>query len=56
MLFGEPHPFPRGSPTRLSTSGRQSYEGLACRDLHEDCDKGKMWKKMGVTTNSFLEK
>ena len=28
ILFGEPHPFPeRGSPTRLSASEQQSYEG-----------------------------
>ena len=28
MWFGEPRPFPeRGSPTRLSTSWQQSYEG-----------------------------
>ena len=32
MWFGEPHPFPeRGSPTRLSASGQQSYEGWSCR-------------------------
>ena len=32
MRFGEPHPFPkRGSPTRLSASGQQSYEGWSCR-------------------------
>jgi len=32
MSFGEPHPFPeRGSPTRLSESGQQSYEGRSCR-------------------------
>ena len=32
MWFGEPHPFPkRGSPTRLSVSGQQSYEGWSCR-------------------------
>ena len=32
MWFGEPHPFPkRVSPTRLSTSGQQSYEGWSCR-------------------------
>ena len=32
MWFGEPHPFPeRGSPTGLSTSGQQSYEGWSCR-------------------------
>jgi len=36
MSFGEPHPFPeRGSPTRLSTSGRQSYEGWSCRNSYE---------------------
>ena len=34
MWFGEPHPFPeRGSPTRLSASGQQSYEGWSCRLL-----------------------
>jgi len=28
MWFGEPHPFPeRGSPTGLSATGQQSYEG-----------------------------
>ena len=28
MRFGEPHPFPvSGSPTGLSASGQQSYEG-----------------------------
>ena len=32
MWFGEPHPIPvRGSPTRLSTSGRQSYEAWSRR-------------------------
>jgi len=32
MWFGEPHPFPeRGSPTRLSASGQESYEGWSCR-------------------------
>jgi hypothetical protein len=32
MGFGELHPFPeRGSPTRLSASGQESYEGLLCR-------------------------
>ena len=32
MWFGEPQPFPeRGSPTGLSTSGQQSYEGWAFR-------------------------
>ena len=32
MWFGEPHPFPeRGSPTGLSASGQQSYEGWSCR-------------------------
>ena len=32
MWFGEPHPFPeRGSPTRLSASGQQSYKGWSCR-------------------------
>ena len=32
MWFGEPHPFPeRGSPTRLSASRQQSYEGWSCR-------------------------
>jgi len=32
MWFGEPNPFPRrGSPTRLSASGQQSYEGWSCR-------------------------
>ena len=32
MWFGEPHPFPeRGSPTELSTSGQQSYEGWSYR-------------------------
>jgi len=32
MWFGEPHPFPeRESPTRLSASGQQSYEGWSCR-------------------------
>jgi len=32
MWFGEPHPFPEGgSPTRLSASGQQSYEGWSCR-------------------------
>jgi len=31
MWFGEPHSFPEtGSPTRLSTSGRQRYEGWSC--------------------------
>jgi len=34
MCFGEPHPFPeRGSPTKLSASGQQSYEGWSCRLL-----------------------
>ena len=34
MWFGEPHPFPeRGSPTRLSASGQQGYEGWSCRIL-----------------------
>jgi len=32
MWFGEPHSFSeRESPTRLSTSGQQSYEGWPCR-------------------------
>jgi len=32
MWFGEPHPFPeRGSPTGLSASEQQSYEGWSCR-------------------------
>jgi len=32
MWFGEPNPFPeRGSPTILSTSGQQRYEGWSCR-------------------------
>jgi hypothetical protein len=32
MWFGEPHPFPqRGSPTTLSASVQQSYEGWSCR-------------------------
>ena len=32
MWFGEPHPFPeRGSPTKLSASGEQRYEGWSCR-------------------------
>ena len=32
MWFGEAHPFPeRGSPTRLSASGQQSYKGWSCR-------------------------
>jgi len=32
MWFGEPHLFPeRGSLTRLSASGQQSYEGWSCR-------------------------
>jgi len=36
MLFGEPHPFPeRGSPTRLSTSGQQSFKGWSCG--HSTC-------------------
>jgi len=36
MCFGEPHPFPeRGSPTRLSASGKQSYEGWFWR-VRED--------------------
>ena len=35
MWLGEPHPFPqRGSPTRLSTSGQQSYKGRSCRLFH----------------------
>jgi len=34
MWFSEPHPFPeRGSPTRLSTSGQQSYKGWSCRTV-----------------------
>jgi hypothetical protein len=34
MWFGEPHPFPeRGSPTLLSTSGQQRYEGWWCRSF-----------------------
>jgi hypothetical protein len=34
MWFGEPHPFPeRGSPTRLSASGQQSYKGWSCRNF-----------------------
>jgi len=33
MRFGEPHPFPvSGSPTGLSASGQQSYEGWSCRN------------------------
>jgi len=32
MWFGEPHPVrKRESPTRLSTSGQQSYKGWSCR-------------------------
>jgi len=32
MWFGEPHPFSeRGSPTGMSASGQQSYEGWSCR-------------------------
>jgi len=39
MWFGEPHPFPvRGSPTRLSASAQQSYEGWSCR-LHKAAQK-----------------
>ena len=36
MWFAEPHPFPeRGSPTGLSASGQQSYEGWSYRtSLH----------------------
>jgi len=35
MWFGEPHPFPeRGSPTRLSASGQQRYEGWSCIVWH----------------------
>ena len=31
MRIGEPHPFPeRGSPTRRSASGQQSYKGETC--------------------------
>jgi len=39
MWFGEPHPFPvRGSPTRLSTSEQQRYEGWSCTvDLSKTC-------------------
>jgi len=36
MWFAEPHPFPeRGSPTRLSASGQQSYEGWSYRKHNE---------------------
>jgi len=36
MWIGEPHPFPeRGSPTGLSASGQQSYEGGSCRTSHQ---------------------
>ena len=32
MWFGEPNPFPeRWSPTKLRTSGQQSYKGWSCR-------------------------
>jgi hypothetical protein len=35
MWFGEPHPFPeRGSPTILSMSGKQRYEGWSCTLLN----------------------
>jgi len=32
MWFGVPHPFPeKGSATRLSKLGRQSFKGWLCR-------------------------
>ena len=37
MWFGEPHPSPvRGSPTRLSASGQQGYEGWSCRPKYSN--------------------
>ena len=43
MWFGEPHPFPeRGSPTRLSALGQQSYEGWSCRHSYYKTLTG-MW-------------
>ena len=40
MWFGEPHSFPvKGSPTRLSVSGQQSYEGWSCT-----VDLSKTWR------------
>jgi len=50
MWFGEPHPFPeRGSPTRLSASGQQSYEGWSCRT-----NTGIWDKFVGTRTHSQL--
>jgi len=31
MWFGEPHPSPESSPTRLSTSGQTRYKGWSCK-------------------------
>jgi len=37
-MIGEPHPFrERGSPTRLSASGQQRYEGWSCI-------RGNLWE------------
>ena len=46
MWFGEPHPFPeRGSPTKLSASGQQSYEGCSCRkgSTRSHCVQNRLW-------------
>ena len=49
MWFGEPHPYPaRGSPTRLSKSGQQSYTGWSCRT--PSCKNSPLTSKYVIKT------
>jgi hypothetical protein len=51
MWFGEPHPFPaRGSPTRLSKSGQQSYTGWSCRT--PSCKNSPLTSKYVIKTTA----
>ena len=53
MWFGERHPFPeRRSPTRLSASGQQRYEGWQCRARNKK-KPGRPKKKLTIWTQLY---